>query len=507
MLLGLPLTPFVALCLDAAFAVTNLIRPLSFSQWIIYLRHRQQRQKNNLRQQLINEALHDAPRSDESEVMLGPIWPEEKHLDFPTSTKVVQRSSQRYMSKHRAQWLGLQREILPQHGLILGQTGSGKTEAIKRMAYEIATQTDYDLFLVDGKGESDLCDAFRSICHLGGRGNTPVFRLGHNKSGHSYDGFQGSADAIYNRIMALAELDSAEGNAVHYQAASSLLLQLACKQDPQGPPRSFHQLTQRCDLNYLRVAFKNDPISLNQLDTLREKDIAGLLYRLHSLTNDLAPVVNPNGFVLGGETGVRSAVFSIRTQSVGYSAKRYFAMLLLDLLDIMGHRQERPMVVFIDEFGTLIEKTSDVVKLLSLGRSSEQAVILATQEVASLGDEITKEKILSNARNRLLMASDAPDEVSALAGTILQVEQTLQTEEGAGTSMGTVGARETFAISPNDVAQLGVGESYFIRQRYTKKLLIKQVTNLPAPPPEPAAKPYVPQAPNDLLFRGKRLEF
>ena len=504
-LIGLPLVPLVTICLELSSHCIKVLKPLSHSAWIIRLRNLILKEQEQIREALIAEAKHEPPGVDSGTIMLGPIWPEEKHIDFPKTMNVVIKSSKRFIHSHPAQWLGMRRKILPEHTLIIGQTGSGKSEAIKRYAFEIATQTDFDLLLVDGKGDDALCDEFRAICKLGNRGRTPVFRLGHaTRPSHPYDGFQGTGLAVQNRLMALLKLDEVSGDSKYYAKAATLVLQLLCQKDPNGTPRSFHQLLQRCNLNYLEVAFKDDLTHLAQVKTLKEKDFTGLVYELSILANDLASVVNPNGFKIGGKEGVRSAVFSLKTQSAGVSAEQYFEMLILDLLDVMGNRQTRPMMIIIDELRNITKNPQHLLQMITMGRSSEQGVIVASQSPTNLGDAETTAEIVYNIRNRLLLASDRPDAISELAGTILQVEQTLQTQDGDNTNMGTVGARETFAITPNDVGQLAAGEAYFIRQRFTKKLLVKQVTDLPSSPPEPQAAAYIPEAP-DIPFQGKRL--
>ncbi len=504
-LIGFPLVPLVTICLEASGYVIKALKPFSHTTWIIRLRRLILKEQEKIRESLIAEARHAPPRTGKGVMMLGPIWPEEKYIGFPKTVNVVIKPSQRYIHNQPAQWLGLKRKIWPEHTICIGQTGSGKSETIKRDAYETVTQThDYGLLLIDGKGDDSLCDDFRAICALGNRGPTPVFRLGHTaRPSHPYHGFVGTGLAVQNRLMALLKLDEVSGDAKYYAKAAMLVLQLLCQYDPNGTPRSFHALQQRCDLNYLEVAFKEDLVHLAQIKTLKEKDIRGLVYDISVLANDLAAVVNPNGFVIGGDQGVRSAVFSLRTQSAGVSAAQYFEMLSLDLLDVMN-RHQGPLKIYIDEISNITKNTHHVLKMATMNRAFEKALFVASQSPTNLGDKETTREIVRNMRNRILMASDKPDEISELAGTLPQIEQTLQTQEGENTTMGTVGARETFAITPNDVGQLAPGEAFFFRQRCVKKILIKQVTNLPDPPPEPQAKEYIPEAP-DIQFQGKRL--
>jgi len=111
-----------------------------------------------------------------------------------------------------------------------------------------------------------------------------------------------------------------------------------------------------------------------------------------------------------------------------------------------------------------------------MARSVELGVILATQDVANLGkDEQTKRLILANTRTKLLMASDFPEEVAQLAGTIYQIEASIQHEEGLATGMGSARVQHAFRVDMNEAAQLLPGETFLIRQRNAVKVRIKSI--------------------------------
>ncbi len=145
-------------------------------------------------------------------------------------------------------------------------------------------------------------------------------------------------------------------------------------------------------------------------------------------------------------------------------------MLIDDLLDYIGKRQRRPALLLIDEFGAF--GNENIIRLLSLARSAKLGIVLATQDVANLGDETTMRLILANTGTKLLMRSDYPEDVAKLAGTIYQLEAGLQFDHGKATGMGTVRPQHTFKIDMNEAAQLRVGEAFLIRHRHTAKLRI-----------------------------------
>ena len=100
-------------------------------------------------------------------------------------------------------------------------------------------------------------------------------------------------------------------------------------------------------------------------------------------------------------------------------------------------------------------------------------MVLATQDVASLGDEQIRRLILANTRTKLLMATDFPEEVAELAGTLYQVEASIQHQDGEATGAGSARVQHAFRVDMNEVARLQSGEAFFIRQRYATKVKVK----------------------------------
>lgn len=377
-------------------------------------------------------------------------------------------------------WIKFEEWLLDQHFFIVGATGAGKSETLKRLIYEIAVKTDRDIFFVDGKGDEVLAQEIRAICAYGGRGNAPIFRLGHKK-GYPYHGFMGETDAVYNRLCAMVGVQDAQGDARYYADINRNILQLVCGV-PEGPPRSFSQLRQRLNRDWLEQAWSHDPSEIEVLASLSRKDLSGLQTRVWPLARVLEPVVKSNGFVL---EQTRAAIFSIRTQSVGDTAARFLQFLVEDFKDFVGNRQRRPGVFIIDEFGAFGNK--NILALLTLARSAKLGVILATQDIASLGDDVTTgdtRMVLANTRTKILMASDFPEEVATLAGTIYQIESSMQHEQGEATGMGSARIQHAFKVEMNEAGKLQAGEGFIIRQRHAAKLKVAQVTGVPPAPPE-----------------------
>ncbi|MEM7293314.1 MAG: DUF87 domain-containing protein [Pseudomonadota bacterium] len=387
---------------------------------------------------------------------------------------------------NRRNWIIIDEKILDQHLFILGATGAGKSETLKRLIWEILVSTERDIYFVDGKGDEGLANEVRAMAQQHGRGLAPVFRMGHGQNGAIYDGFRGEPEDIYNRLVALVGLEEMEGAATYYADINRDLLQLICYA-PGGAPRNFEQLGERLDKDWLLNAYAKSPHELATIENYEARDLAGLAVRLRPLIREFSRSVGEEGFAL---EDARCAIFSLRTQSVGDSARRFLSFLVEDLKDFIGKRQQRPAVLIIDEYAQF--PADSVLALLSLARSSHLGVILATQDVSTLGGAENRQQILANTTTQLLMKSNFPEDIGRLAGTRYQLESSIQHDEGVATGMGSSRIQHAFKVDMNEVARLQAGEAFLIRNRYATKLRVARVTDIPSvAPQEPCERdPY-----------------
>jgi hypothetical protein len=374
-------------------------------------------------------------------------------------------------------WVTLDESLLNQHLLVVGTTGAGKSETLKWLIQETLRAGGRDVFFVDGKGDLQLGQEIAQLIHAHHRQAVPLFSLGTGYRGAVYHGFCGEPIDIYNRLVSLVGVEGAQGGASFYADVNRDLLQLVCYA-PGGPPRSFEALRARLNPQWLATAYQSRPEEQAALAGLDPAWLAGAAVRLRPLLRDLAPHVGEEGFRL--ETS-RGAVFALRTSSLPDTARRFLDFLMEDLKDFVGKRQRRPGLLVIDEFGAF--QNDKIVALLTMARSAELGVVLATQDVANLGqDEQTRRLILANTRTKLLLASDYPEEVAQLAGTLYQIEASLQHAEGLATGMGSARVQHAFRINMNEAAQLLPGEAFVIRQRHAVKVKIKAAAKLPGSP-------------------------
>ena len=384
--------------------------------------------------------------------------------------------------------------LLDQHIFLLGATGAGKTETIKRLVLEILARTDRDIYFVDGKGDTDLANDIRSLAHHYNRGTSPVFRLGFDHHGAVYHGFSGQPTDIYNRLCALIGVTEAEGDAQYYADINRDLLQLICFA-PGGPPRNFEDLRTRLSGGWLKIAYRDNVVEQQTLEyEITPQDIQSLARRVRPLAREFSPMVGDDGFAL---EDTRCAIFSMRAQSVGDTSRRFLDFLVEDLKDFVGKRQRRPAVLVIDEFGQF--SNDNVISLLTLARSSRLGVILATQDTASLKDEDVRKLVLANTRTKILMASDFPEEVGELAGTMFQIESSMQHEDGDMTGTGSARMQHAFKIDMNEAAKLQPGEAFIIRQRHVVKVKVHAVGTVERIPEQPEEQ----RRPSESVPAGK----
>ena len=455
--LTLPLFPLVSVLIQGALMFSRFSKPKSQQEQLAQMEADEQKQLEKLGERA----------SKRTEI-------QEQKAIIRLGSKIKGDRFPRYVGvQTRKGWLTINEDILDQHLFVLGTTGAGKSESIKRLVYEVMSTTDRHVYLVDGKGDEELANDIRALAYKFGRGVAPVYKLGFEQRGAIYDAFRGTPADIYNRLCALLGTSDVEGGAEYYADINRDLLQLICY-SPLGAPSNFEQIRQRISKEWLREAYKDDASELEAIEGIDDKSIQGLLYRIRPLAREFDKSIGEEGFAI---ENTKCAIFSLRVQSVGDSAKRQLNMLVEDLKDVIGKRMKHPAILVIDEFAQF--SNDNITALLSLARSANMGVILATQDTAGLKDERTKRLILANTRTKILMATDFPEEVAQLAGTIFQFESSLQLNEGDLTGMGSARIQHTFKISPNEVAKLRPGEAFLIRQRYAAKIQVRRIKKLP----------------------------
>ena len=455
-LASVPLFPLATIVLKGLYMFSYFTKPKTLQE---QLSQAQETVRNH------NSALSDnAQRRPEAPTQEG-------HLCLGSIIKGDLLPQHSNLGDHRG-WLFLEEGGLNKHLFILGTTGAGKSETIKRLVYEILTTTDRNIYFVDGKGDGVLANDIRALAHQHGRGTAPIFRLGFESFGAVYDGFRGHKEAVDNRLRALVGVEDAEGDAQYYADINRNLLQLICYA-PDGPPRSFEQVRERLNRSWLKKAYAHHKRELDFIEEFEERHIQSLAYRIVPFEREFGACIGDDGFALE-ET--RCALFSINTMSVGDTGRRFLKFFIEDLKDFIAERTKQlahKSVLIIDEFGQF--DNSNITPLLMLARSRNMGVVLATQTIASLGDEETKSNILDNSGTKLLMLTELSEEMVERAGTKYHLESSVQYDETGMTGLGSARVQHTFKIDPNELGSLRAGEAFVIRKRHAVKIQISQI--------------------------------
>jgi energy-coupling factor transporter ATP-binding protein EcfA2 len=382
----------------------------------------------------------------------------------------------------RRNWVVLDDWLLNEHMFVLGATGAGKSTYLKRLCAEVLKNTERSVFVIDGKGEEELAQDIRALVWKYRGQDTPIFRMGGETRGQSYNPFSGTAEAVYNRLLAMVRVSVAEGNAEYYADANRDLLSLVCGA-PGGPPRSLEEVRSRLTLKWLRDAYVDDPQERSYIAELDEERVHGLLVRVLPFIREMRSYLRPDGFSLEKTS---SAIFSIRALSVGDTAQRFCRFLIEDVKDFVATRTQSSTggLLCIDEFGVF--GNDNVTAVLSQARSKGYGVVLATQDYSNLGEERQAQSILSNTLTKVLMGTDYPEALGMTAGTKLQVESSMQSNEQGPTGMMSGRIQHAFKVDMNTARRFQRGQSFVIRKGYA---IAVQVSPVAIPEEERAALP------------------
>jgi hypothetical protein len=123
-------------------------------------------------------------------------------------------------------WVAYPSELLNRHAVVVGGSGTGKTEFLLRLAYLVAKILRWQVFYIDAKGDYDLANRFMATMAHAGVKRAAMF------PDLAYNGWNGDATAILNRLMAIEDYSEP-----YYRAIAKTVLSLTCNA-PCGPPRS-----------------------------------------------------------------------------------------------------------------------------------------------------------------------------------------------------------------------------------------------------------------------------
>jgi hypothetical protein len=352
--------------------------------------------------------------------------------------------------------------------LVLGRPGQGKSVYLAREAF-LAGFAARQSIILDGKGDSDFAaavvDAYQAGWQAAGHPGLPTVHL---FPGEPLSVWQGTPAEQVNKLLGVWAWSI---EAAYYKEICVLALRLACGQ-PGPPVTSMADLVARLDPAQLAKAWHGHPAEAGLVKTLKDR-MGDVQLRLANLGAAAAGLLDGQRSV--GDSDL--LVVSLPTLANRGDSEALFRIILSDVGHWTATRKGgRPGLVTVDEFGSLDGGREIAVDLLERGRSSGVPVVLSGQSYRSLGDEDTRDRLVSSADALVLFGSATPDELVRLAGTVLAAEAVYATEDGVWSGRASVTHRHRAKVDANSVRQLGVGEAVVVSRGRVARMLV-----IPAP--------------------------
>jgi len=350
-----------------------------------------------------------------------------------------------------ASWRSGRYVVLPDHAarlpeLAIGQSGAGKSTYIGRRVFLAAGQ-GRQVIAFDGKGDrqfvQDITDAY-----LAAQPNASV----HVFDDQPLDGWRGDAAAQVNRLLGTWQW-SLESD--WYKQQATLALRLACSA-PGPPVTSMVELLERMwSLERLLAKHKTE----RQLAEDLKKDLPSIRVRLANLAAAIGGRLD--GTVAIGEADL--TIVSLPVMAHPEDAESLFRILMADVGHWVAKRKDdRPAFLVVDEFSAVSGGRQGAIHILERGRSFGVPALLSGQSYASLGGDEDRDRIVSAAATIALFASNSPEDLSRLAGSVQTTEAVLQAEDGRWTGRASVTTRARHRVDPNAVRQLQPGQAVVV---------------------------------------------
>lgn len=363
-------------------------------------------------------------------------------------------------------------ERIRRHAVILGASGSGKTETSMRIAYELASKTDAQIFYLDAKGDRGSAERFVSLMQETGR-NPRVF------PNEPFDAWRGDWRGIANRLLEVIEFVP-EGPAAYYRDIAKTALQLACNH-PDGPPRSSSELLRRLDYELLLDA--HGPCTA-VLALPRDK-VSQVRLRYEAFFGQL-------GCALDGEWSwedTDAAYLLLDSVALGEDCAGAACLFFADFAHYFSQRKplDRFATMVADEFSA-IASSSDIAIKVEQARSFNTGLILVPQTPSGMGSRSQRDRILGSVETVIVHALNEPEELAALAGRKRVIALSQRYGDASREREGFARQAERPNVDPDQIRVLQTGAAWVIRRGRASKVSIQAAPDaaggkLPEPVP------------------------
>lgn len=385
----------------------------------------------------------------------------------------------------------LQLSELERHVTVIGTTGSGKTTTLARLI-DAALIAKWSVLVVDAKG-GRLAPICRS---LGALRQAPVrVWLPEDPDSWTYDPCAGEPGAVANRLVGAFD-HGREGQV--YRNLSQAVVPLAVSALAEtGQPCTLDSLRYRLDENHLaglardtsNVELKAELLTILH-DPLHRATLSGIAGRLRSLrygvfgrwllpserTIDLAASLQRTSVTY---LGLPATAASEDVALVGRVLIQHLKQVAYDGL---WAEDPYPGLIVFDEFASLGDATQ-LVDLLLQAREARLAVVISTQQLPR--EAAVLRKALLGAGLLMSHQVGAPEDADAVARALGARQGT---EIVRHIQLGSVGPvvrrflrnRESFLVSPDELARLAVGQAAASVRFGRQRLAIVQVDRQPS---------------------------
>ena len=358
---------------------------------------------------------------------------------------------------------------LQRTALVIGAPGAGKTITLGRLAYGVATQSDWQVVVIDAKGDPDTQARFAASMRRAGR-SVRLFPQ------EPYDAWRGSGREIANRLVQLIDWAD-EGGGAYYRDLSTNLVRLACTA-PDGPPRSSHELLARLDKTGLLVLWAGRGEAM-EIERFRDEHIDACRQRYRSFFDATDRQLDGSWALEDADCAyllLNELLYAEETTKVA-------RFLIEDFKQYLASRNpdRRQVLLIVDEFSAIADGER-MARMVEVVRSYGAAVVLAPQAFEGMGGPEAAARILNAAHTVMLHAVPDPDPIIKAAGTRMATEWSLQHERGISTQIGSTRTQHQMRVDPNEVRRLRPGMCFLIGGGKAQKLQIAAAPRADAPP-------------------------
>lgn len=359
--------------------------------------------------------------------------------------------------------------------LVIGAPGSGKTVTLGRLAYGVATTSDWQVVVIDAKGDPATQAAFAAGMRSAGR-QVRLFPQ------ERYDAWRGTGGEIANRLVQLIDWAD-EGGGAYYRDLSVNLVRLACT-SPGGPPRSSDELLGRLDKTELMTLWAGHP-RVAEIERFRDEHIDACRQRYRSFFDATAGQLDGSWAFEDADC----AYVLLNELLYAEETSKLARLLVEDFKQYLAGRnpERRRVLLIVDEFSAIADGER-MARMVEVVRSWGAAVVLAPQCIDGMGGSEATARILNSAHTIILHQVPEPEQIVKAAGTKMATEWSLQHERGLSTDVGSTRTQHQLRVDPNDVRRLSPGMCFVIGDCKGQQIQVV------APPREDTPQPRQPPA-------------